>query len=210
MVAGYQQAPGNRRVANGGGGATGALGATGFARARWLAGSPRAYATQVKQIPIADDHVVTIHYRLTLDDGTIADESFGQDPLVYLHGHGNIVPGLERQLVGKQAGDTVAAEVLPAEGYGDFDPAAEQTVPRTAFPPNMQIGVGMQFQAQGRGGRPQMVWIKSVSGDQVTVTGNHPLAGQRLNFHVEVQSVRRATPDELKHGHVHGPGGHHH
>ena len=159
---------------------------------------------------IADGHAVTIHYRLTLDDGSIADESFGSDPLVYLHGAQNIVPGLERQLVGKKVGDTCDVEVPANEGYGEYDPTAEQTVPKTAFPPKVELAVGMSFQTRGRHGQPQPVWIRAIDGDNVTVSANHPLAGQRLNFKIEVVDVRKATAEEKKHGHVHGPGGHHH
>ncbi|MBX3463326.1 MAG: peptidylprolyl isomerase [Planctomycetes bacterium] len=159
---------------------------------------------------IADGHVVTIHYRLTLDDGSIADESFGGDPLVYLHGAQNIVPGLERQLAGRKIGDSCEVTVPPGEGYGEYDPAAEQTVPKTAFPPNVELQVGMSFQTRGRNGRPMPVWIRKLAGDDVVVTANHPMAGQQLNFKVEVLDVRRATAEEKKHGHAHGPGGHHH
>lgn len=159
---------------------------------------------------IADGTVVTIHYRLTLDDGSIADDSFGGDPLVYLHGSRNIVPGLERQLTGKNVGDSCDCEVPPAEGYGEYDPAAENTVPKSAFPPDVQLAVGMSFQTRARNGRQIPVWIRKLDGDNVIVTANHPLAGQRLNFKIEVVDVRRATPQEKQHGHVHGPGGHHH
>src|SRR5690606_29427890 len=95
---------------------------------------------------IADGHVVTIHYRLTLDDGSIADESFGGEPLVYLHGAQNIVPGLERQLTGRQVGETCEVTVVPGEGYGEYDPAADQQVPRSAFPANVELHAGMSFQ----------------------------------------------------------------
>ncbi|MBL8734331.1 MAG: peptidylprolyl isomerase [Planctomycetes bacterium] len=159
---------------------------------------------------IADGHVVTLHYRLTLDDGSIADESFGGDPLTYLHGAHNIVPGLERQLTGKNAGDKCDVVVPSREGYGDYDPAADQTVPRTAFPPNVDLQVGMSFQTRTRSGQQIPVWVRNIKDDQITVSANHPLAGQQLNFHVEVVDVRRATAEEKKHGHVHGPGGHHH
>lgn len=159
---------------------------------------------------IADGHAVTIHYRLTLDDGSIADDSFAGEPLVYLHGAHNIVPGLERQLAGKKVGDTCEVTVPASEGYGEYDPAAEQTVPKTAFPPNVDLHVGMSFQTKGRNGQPMPVWIRSLKDDKVVVTANHPLAGQQLNFKIEVVDVRRATADEKKHGHVHGPGGHHH
>ncbi|MBK8096868.1 MAG: peptidylprolyl isomerase [Planctomycetes bacterium] len=151
-----------------------------------------------------------MHYKLTLDDGSVADSSFGNDPLVYLQGHHNIVPGLERQMLGKKAGDKFIAQVPPEEGYGQYDPGAEQTVPKTAFPPNQPPQPGMQFQTRARNGEVMPVWIKSVTDDQVVITANHPMAGQRLNFEIEIVSIRKPTKDELSHGHVHGPGGHHH
>lgn len=159
---------------------------------------------------IANGHVVTIHYRLTLDDGSIADESSKDEPLVYLHGSHNIVPGLERELAGKKVGDKCEVAVEPREGYGEYDPAAEQTVKRTAFPPNAQIDAGMAFQTRGRNGQPMTVWVRSIKGDDVTITANHPLAGQRLNFAIEVLDVRKATPQEKQHGHAHGAHGHDH
>lgn len=159
---------------------------------------------------IADGHVVTIHYKLTLDDGSIADNSFGGEPLVYLQGSHNIVPGLERQLAGKNVGDKLEVAVPAIEGYGEYDPTAEQTVPRGQFPPNMDLQVGMAFQTRARTGQVMPVWIRAIKGDQVVVSANHPMAGQTLNFSVEVVDVRHATKGEKQHGHVHGPGGHHH
>ncbi|MCR9247267.1 MAG: peptidylprolyl isomerase [bacterium] len=156
---------------------------------------------------IADGHAVTIHYRLTLDDGTVADDSFGGDPLVYLHGSHNIVPGLEKQLTGKNVGETCEVEVDPSEGYGQYDPAADQAVPKSQFPPNVDIQPGMSFQAKGPNGQPIPVWVAKVEEETVTITANHPLAGQRLSFKVEVVDVREATEEEKQHGHVHGPGG---
>jgi len=159
---------------------------------------------------IADGHVVTIHYRLTLDDGSIADESFGGDPLVYLHGAQNIVPGLERQLLGKKVGDACDVVVPANEGYGEYDPAQDQQVPRSQFPANVDLQVGMAFQTRARNGQNVNVWVRAIKDDKVSISANHPMAGQRLNFRIEVLDVRRATADEKKHGHAHGPGGHHH
>jgi FKBP-type peptidyl-prolyl cis-trans isomerase SlyD len=164
----------------------------------------------VSSTAIQKDAVVTIHYRLTLDDGSIADESFGGEPLVYLHGHGNLVPGLETMLLGKAAGDKLDAVVAARDGYGEFDPGAESSLPRSAFPPNVSLQPGMMFHTEDRHGNPQPLWVKAVEADKVHVSGNHPLAGQRLNFKIEVMSIRKATREELAHGHVHGPGGHHH
>ncbi len=159
---------------------------------------------------IADGHVVTLHYRLTLDDGSIADQSFGGDPLVYLHGARNIVPGLERQLAGKKIGDKLEVDVAAKDGYGEYDPAADQSVAKSQFPPNVEIKVGMAFQTSTRNGQPMTVWVRGLKDDQVTISSNHPMAGQQLHFTIEVLDVRRATADEKKHGHAHGPGGHHH
>jgi FKBP-type peptidyl-prolyl cis-trans isomerase SlyD len=159
---------------------------------------------------IADGHVVTLHYRLTLDDGSVADESFSGDPLVYLQGAQNIVPGLERQLAGKKIGDKLDVAVPANEGYGEYDPAAEQEVPKNQFPANVAINVGVAFQTRARNGQPMTVYVRAIKEDKVTITANHPLAGQRLNFAIEVLDVRRATADEKKHGHAHGPGDHHH
>lgn len=156
---------------------------------------------------IADGHVVTLHYRLTLDDGSIADESFGGEPLVYLHGHGNIVPGLESQLAGMQVGGKKDVQVTPAEGYGEYDPTLDQVVPRSAFPENAELQVGIAFQAQTQQGQPITLWIRNIQGDEVTVSPNHPMAGQNLNFAVEVLEIRAATAQELEHGHLHGASG---
>lgn len=159
---------------------------------------------------ITDGQVVTLHYRLTLDDGSIADESFGGEPLVYLHGAGNIVPGLERQLTGKHAGDKCDVAVPAAEGYGEYDPAADQTVPKSAFPKGAPLEPGTPFQTRGRNGQPVTIWVRSVKAEEVVVSTNHPMAGQALNFAVEIVDVRPATAQERQHGHAHGPGGHDH
>ncbi len=158
---------------------------------------------------ITDDSVVSIHYTLKNDAGEVIDSSSGSDPLAYLQGHGNLIPGLERELIGKQVGDKLSVRIAPADGYGELDASLIQEVPRTAFPGVDNIQVGMQFQAQSNHG-PRTVTITKLVGDSVTVDGNHPLAGQHLNFAVEVTEIRAATQEELSHGHVHGPGGHHH
>jgi FKBP-type peptidyl-prolyl cis-trans isomerase SlyD len=158
---------------------------------------------------IAQDSVVSIHYTLTSDAGEVIDSSSGGDVLVYLQGHGNLIPGLERELEGKQAGDKLKVRIAPTDGYGEKDDALIQDVPRSAFGGVADIQVGMQFQAQSNHG-PQTVTITKVAPDMITVDGNHPLAGQHLNFDVEITDVRAATEEELSHGHVHGPGGHHH
>ena len=158
---------------------------------------------------IADQRVVLMHYTLTNDQGEVLDTSQGGDPLAFLQGMGNIIPGLEKALTGKQAGDKLQVKVPPAEGYGERDERLIQQVPRRAFQGIKDIQPGMSFQAQGNGG-PMQVTVTRVMGDMVTVDGNHPLAGESLNFDVEIVEVRAATAEEMSHGHVHGPGGHHH
>lgn len=158
---------------------------------------------------IAERSVVSIHYTLTDAEGEVIDSSAGGSPLVYLHGAGNIITGLESALVGRKAGDTLKVEVAPADGYGEHDPRKVQEVPREAFQGVDQIDVGMRFQAQGNHG-PISVVVTAVSSDLVTVDGNHPLAGQTLFFDVEITAVREASEEKLAHGHVHGDGGHHH
>ncbi len=158
---------------------------------------------------IAARTVAQFHYTLTDDAGTVIDSSRGAAPLTYLHGGGNIVPGLEKAMEGKGKGDAFKVDVSPEEGYGQRVEALLQTAPRAMFPDDMAPEVGMQFQAESNMG-PVMVTVMAVEGDTVTLDGNHALAGQTLHFEVEVMSVRDATVEELQHGHVHGEGGHHH
>lgn len=158
---------------------------------------------------VAESCVVSIHYRLTNDRGEVLDSSEGREPLTYLQGRGNIIAGLENALIGKSAGDKLEVRVAPAEGYGERDAQLVQTVPRRSFQGVKDIQVGMRFTAQGPKG-PQNIVVTRMASDMVTVDGNHPLAGEHLNFAVEITDVRTASEEELAHGHVHGPGGHHH
>ena len=158
---------------------------------------------------IAADSVVSIHYTLKDDAGNVLDSSSGADPLAYIQGHGNLVAGLEKALEGKKDGDTVAVSVSPADGYGKYDAALIQRVPKRSLQGSGEIKKGMQFQAQTPEGM-RLFTVTAVVGDMVTLDGNHPLADQTLHFDVEVVSVREATTEELEHGHVHGAGGHHH
>ncbi len=152
---------------------------------------------------IGEKCVVAFHYKLTNSDGEQLDSSEGQDPLKYLHGASNIVPGLENELEGKKAGDTLNVEVQPDEGYGQVNPQLVQKVPHSAFEGASEIKAGMQFQAQGPDGQAQLITVIEVSGDEVTVDGNHPLAGQVLHFDVTIENVREASKEELEHGHAH-------
>ena len=158
---------------------------------------------------IANDKVVMIHYTLTNDEGDLLDSSKDQDPLAYLHGFGNIIPGLEKALTGRSIGDTFKIEIAPEDGYGVRDNEMVQSVPRSAFEGVDEIEPGMQFQAQSPDGI-QLVTVIDIDGDEVILDGNHPMAGITLHFDVEVNDIREATREELEHGHVHGAGGHHH
>lgn len=159
---------------------------------------------------IAANKAVSIDYTLTNDAGEVIDSSAGGAPLVYLHGAGNIIVGLEKALEGKQGGDQIQVSIEPQDAYGEYSPELVATLNRAMFEGVDELEVGMQFHASGPDGGMQIVTIRDVEGDDVIVDGNHPLAGQRLNFDVKVISVRDASEEEVAHGHVHGEGGHHH
>ena len=158
---------------------------------------------------VEKNRVVTLNYTLRDEQGTILDASNARRPLSYLHGKGNIIPGLEQALVGKAAGDKLDVTVAPEQGYGPRDERLVQIVPRTKFGDVQGLAPGMQVRATGQRG-PRMVTVVRVDRDFVTIDGNHPLAGRTLHFSVEVAEVRKATHDEVAHGHAHGPDGHHH
>ena len=151
---------------------------------------------------IQDNCVVAIHYTLTNDEGDVLDTSEGREPLRYLQGHGNIIPGLERALEGLVAGDSANEVVEPEEGYGPKQDMLIQAVPREAFDGIDVIEIGMQFQAQTAQG-PIPGTVIAVDEETVTLDGNHELAGVRLNFAVQVTEVREASAEEIDHGHVH-------
>jgi FKBP-type peptidyl-prolyl cis-trans isomerase SlyD len=160
-------------------------------------------------VDIEKNRVVTLHYTLRDDQGAVIDTSSGRAPLSYVHGKGNIIPGLERALAGKSAGDRLDVTVAPEQGYGPRDERLVQILPRSRFEQGAALEPGMQLRATTpRGAR--IVTVVKIERDFVTVDGNHPLAGRTLHFSVEVAEVRRATHEEVSHGHVHGPGGHHH
>jgi len=158
---------------------------------------------------ITKDSVVSIDYRLHLGDGEVVDESEPGEPLVYLHGHGETVPGLENALEGKATGDKLQVKVSPDEGYGDHDPEKIEEVPRGEFPDELELKVGSILTATDDDGNEMDFLIKEMKGDSIVVDFNHPLAGKTLHFDVTVREVRAATPEELEHGHVHGPGHEH-
>jgi FKBP-type peptidyl-prolyl cis-trans isomerase SlyD len=152
---------------------------------------------------IGDNLVVSMHYKLTDNDGNVLDSSEGAEPLTYLHGSGNIIPGLEKELVGNVEGDSQQVKVEPEEGYGEINPELIQTVDKAAFQGVESVEVGMSFEAQASDGSVQHIVVKSIEGEEVTIDANHPLAGVTLNFDVEITSVREATEEEIDHGHVH-------
>jgi FKBP-type peptidyl-prolyl cis-trans isomerase SlyD len=159
---------------------------------------------------ICAQKVVTLEYVLKNRTGEVLDSSDGGEPLAYLHGAQQIVPGLERALEGLQAGDVRDVVVAAEDGYGEHDPSGVFAVPRSAFPSEMKLTVGDSFLGEDEEGHAVPVRLVEVRDDSVVVDANHPLAGEELHFHVSVREVRDATAEELEHGHGHGPGGHEH
>ena len=161
-----------------------------------------------ENLKVTDNMVVSMDYTLRLDDGTEIDTSRGQEPLVYLQGHGQIIPGLEKELYGLSIGDTKKVAVAPAEGYGDVDPDAQQMVGHDVFPDDMELKPGMRLRMATPEGQPLEAAVVEVSEEGVRLDFNHPLAGETLHFDIAIASLRSATQEELQHGHAHGPHGH--
>ena len=155
---------------------------------------------------IKKDKVVTIDYSLRDAAGKLLDSSDGSEPLIYLHGNDNIIPGLEKHLEGKTTGDSVSCVIPAADAYGERDESLVFKVARKDFGDNVEISPGMQFEAHGEDGS-QIVTVVNIAGDDVTIDANHPLAGETLHFDVKVLNIREATEEELKHGHVHASEG---
>jgi len=158
---------------------------------------------------IEKDAVVTLAYTLKDQSGSILDQSDEQTPLAYLHGHNNLVPGLEEKLTGASKGDKLQVELKSAEAYGDRNDELVHVVTRKQFEDAATLEVGMQFEAPV-GDESMLFTIVAIDKENITVDGNHPLAGVDLNFSVTVLDIRKPTPEELAHGHVHGAGGHEH
>lgn len=154
---------------------------------------------------IGKNKVVSIHYTLRDNQGTTIDSSIGGEPLVYIQGIGNLIPGMEEGLEGHSVGEKLKLKINPEKGYGARNEELIQKVPRSAFG-TQDIKPGMQFRTENH----QVVTVTHVGLDSITVDGNHPLAGVELNFDVEIVNIRLAEKEELEHGHVHGAGGHHH
>ena len=157
---------------------------------------------------VADNMDVSIHYTLTNDDGEVLDSSIGDDALVYLHGRENIISGLENALHGKTVGDKFNVRIAPEDAYGELMEEMIQVISRDMFEGIDNIEVGMQFHADVSSGSGVVTVVK-IEDDDITIDGNHPLAGLALTFDVEVIDIRPATEDEAAHGHIHGTGCHH-
>jgi FKBP-type peptidyl-prolyl cis-trans isomerase SlyD len=158
---------------------------------------------------VSKDSVVSLEYRLHLGDGEVIDESGPGQPLAYIHGKGQIVPGLEGQLEGMSAGESKKVVVSPAQGYGEHDSRGIQVVPRAMFPADAKLEPGMSITAQTADGDVIPITVRELKDDTVVVDLNHPLAGKTLHFDVTVREVRPANDEEKEHGHAHGPGGAH-
>ena len=159
---------------------------------------------------VGKDKVVLMHYTLKNDAGDVIDSSDGADPLPFLQGHGNIIPGLESALEGSKVGDKLDVSIKPEEGYGERMKDAIQEIPSSALQGVDEVKVGMQLQSQDKDGNAFLVSVTKIEDDKITVDGNHPLAGQTLHFSVSIESIRKAEAEELSHGHVHADGQHHH
>lgn len=158
---------------------------------------------------IEEKKIVVMNYTLTTDDGEVLDQS-DDGSFAYLHGAQNIIQGLENALLGKKAGDSLKVKVAPEDGYGERNEEMIQVVGKEMFESDTEMEVGMQFNAEGPEGQPVMITVAAIDGDDITIDGNHPLAGVNLNFDVSVVEVKDASEEEIAHGHVHGPDGHHH
>jgi FKBP-type peptidyl-prolyl cis-trans isomerase SlyD len=153
--------------------------------------------------------VVTMHYTLRDESGAVFESSRGRHPLAYLHGYGQLIPGLEKFLDGTQAGLATTVTVPPKAAYGERDPNAVIRAERDSFPDGMEIAAGVEVQADTPDG-PLSFLIVGIEGEQVVLDANHPMAGKTLTFDVEILDVRAATPAEISHGHVHGADDHEH
>ena len=155
---------------------------------------------------IEKNKVVTIHYTLKDNNNNILDSTEGDEPMSYLHGRDNLIPGLEAELEGKEKGDKFKASIKPEDAYGERDEDMMFIIPREQFQGVPDIEVGMQFQTDSPSG-PMLITISEINGDEITVDGNHPLAGETLNFEVEVTGICNATEEEIAHGHLHAHDG---
>lgn len=158
---------------------------------------------------ISNQSVVSFHFTLKNDKGEVLESSVGSEPLVYMHGTGSIVPGLEEALMGRKRGEKLSVVLPPEKAYGQRDERLVQKIPKKEFPQSENLKPGMKFQVNTPNG-VMILTVTAIQGTEVVVDGNPELAGMTLHFDIEVTDVRAATAEELEHGHAHGPGGHHH
>lgn len=160
---------------------------------------------------IEKNSIATLHYTLKDDAGEILDVADENNPFLYMHGVGGMIPGLEQALEAGKAGDNIVVSIEPAAAYGERNPSLTQDVPRDMFGniPDEDMVVGAQFQAQTDQG-VEIITVAAIEGDTIKIDGNHPMAGETLHFNVDIIDVREATEEEISHGHPHGPGGHQH
>lgn len=158
---------------------------------------------------VAKDTVVTLNYQVTDPDGNLIDD--GKQPLVYLHGgYDGIFSRVEEALQGKNAGEQVEVKLQPEDAFGDYDASLVRIEPIGVFPDNIEVGMQFERASDEEDGDDMLYTITDIADGKVVVDGNHPLAGVALVFSVTIADVRKATAEELSHGHVHGAGGHHH
>jgi len=158
---------------------------------------------------VQNNLVVSMEYTLHVENEEI-DSSKGQDPLQFLVGHGNIISGLEREMMGMKVGESKDVVIAPGDGYGEFDEEAFMAVPRSAFPKDMAIEEGSELTVRDDSGQSRYARVDTIEGENVTLNFNHPLAGDELHFNVKLVGLREPTTEELEHGHVHQGDGHHH
>ncbi len=157
---------------------------------------------------VQDGLVVSMDYKLTVD-GEVLDSSDEAGPLQFLAGYENIVPGLEREMIGMKIGESKDVVVEPEDGYGEFDEEGFMDVPRSEFPSDMEIEEGLELSVTDEDGQNQYARVEKVTDTSVRLDLNHPLAGAELHFNVKVVALREPTKEELDHGHVHEEGHHH-
>jgi len=178
----------------------------GLANVQIQVGKTKGY--EMSTDTVQNDVVVSMEYTLHVENEEI-DSSKGQDPLQFLVGHGNIISGLEREMIGMKVGESKDVIIPPADGYGEFDEEAFLSVPRGEFPKDVPVEEGLELSVRDDSGQSRYARIDTIEGDTVTLNFNHPLAGDELHFNVKVLGLRGPTDEELEHGHVH-QGEHHH
>jgi FKBP-type peptidyl-prolyl cis-trans isomerase SlyD len=159
---------------------------------------------------VEDQKVVGIEYTLFLEDGSIEDSTEGEEPLYFMYGNGDIIPGLEKALDGLEVGAEKTVEIESDDAYGPLDEEAFEEMSLKDFPPDFQLEVGFPFYMVDEEGNHIPAVVHEIKDKTVIMDLNHPLAGHKLKFQVKVVEVREPSQEELSHGHVHGHGGHHH